>query len=94
MFLVVATCYLLHQGKNTSCLLDLAYNSIGTGRPPDGLCDLGVHLTTYLHLVPPIRISGDILPLSHFYKWPTANIMITSASSDKNCSNITFVFLF
>jgi len=56
--------------------MDLAYNSMGTGRLPEGLCDLGVHLTTYFHLEPPVRITEDMLPLPHIHKWLTANIIL------------------
>jgi len=60
-----------------------------TGRPGKGLCDLGVHLTTYLHVVPPVRIKGDILPMLHIDMWLTADsIMIASAAFDKNSLNI------
>ena len=61
---------------------------MGTGRLPECLCDLGVHLTTYLHSVPPVRTTADILPMYRINKWLTANsVMITSASLHKNCLN-------
>jgi hypothetical protein len=36
-----------------------------TGRLPEWLCDLVVPLTTYLYLVPPVRIIGGIMPKLH-----------------------------
>jgi len=58
---------------------------MGTGRPPDLLYDLGVHLITHLHLVPPVITIADILPMSHINNWLTAKVVVTSASLDKNC---------
>jgi len=88
LFLAVAKDHFLYQNNNTSCGVELAHHSMGTGRPPDLLYDLGVHLTTCLHLVPPVRTIGDILPMPHINKWLNANkVIITSASLDTNCLN-------
>jgi hypothetical protein len=43
--------------------------------------------------VPPVRISGATPPMPHILMWLTANIMISSASSDKNWLNRTVVLL-
>ena len=92
LFLPVATDYLLHQGNNTSRGFDLAPHSMSTEKLPEGLCNLGVHLTTHLHLVPPVRIRGDILPMPHINMFLTTNsIMITAASLDKNPFEQNFV---
>ena len=78
----------MNQGNNTSCGVEVAYHSVSTGRPPECLCDFVVHLTTHFDLLPPVRLSGDILPKPHIDTWLTANnIMITCASVDKNCLN-------
>jgi hypothetical protein len=62
---------------------------MGTGRPAEGLCDLVVHVTTYLHFVPPVRTKGDILPMLHIdIMWLTTDIMVVSVVLDKNCLNI------
>ena len=61
---------------------------MGTERPAEGLCDLVVHVTTYLHFVPPVRTKGDILPMLHIDMCLTADIMFASVALHKNCLNI------
>jgi hypothetical protein len=75
-FLAAATDYFQHQGNITSFGVDIACHSKGTGSPPEGLCDLGVKLTAHLHLVLPVRISGDILPKPHIHMWLTAKSIV------------------
>ena len=61
---------------------------MGAGRPGVGLCDLGVHLTTYVHVVPPVRTKGDILPMLHIDMWLTADIKFASVTLNKNSFKI------
>ena len=64
---------------------------MGTGKPPEGLRDLGVHLTTHIHSVPPVRTTADILPMYHINKWLTAKFMVTSISLHKKNLNRTLL---
>jgi hypothetical protein len=42
-------------------------------------------------ILPTDILPTDILPMLHINKWLTANVMITSASLDKNCLNRTLL---